>query len=442
MGLPAICPSRRRFLTAGAASAAGLAVPGLAPLTTASCAAAATVDTNARLVIVGGGSAGTSLANRLTRATRGARITIVDPSGTHRYQPGDTLVATGVWEPQQLLRPQAAFLPDAVTWVREAVAAFDPETNRVVTETGRAITYDFLIVATGLIFEFERIEGMEPDLIGREGIGSVYGNAAATWPVLREFIQTGGVGLFGRPPGELKCAGAPLKVTFLAIDQAQRAGTRDRLDFIFNAESDRLFSVPVYHDFVEQRLGELGVTVNRSFVLTGIDPGARTATYRTPAGPVTLGYDFIHVVPPMVAPRPVRDSPLAWQEGRYAEDGWLEADPDTLRHPRYPNVFGAGDVLGVPRGKTAASVKAQVPVVTENLLSVIAGGEPTARFNGYTSCPLITRIGAALLVEFDYDGNLTPTLPFVDPTRESWLPWLLKTRFLQPTYYAMLRGHV
>ncbi len=120
----------------------------------------------------------------------------------------------------------------------------------------------------------------------------------------------------------------------------------------------------------------------------------------------------------------------------------MEADRATLRHPRFPNVFTVGDATGVPRGKTAATVKKMTPVATENLLAVIAGREPRAAFDGYTSCPLITDIGRAMLVEFDYEGRLTPSFPFVDPLRPSWFGWLVKDQLIHAVYEAMLEGWV
>ena len=182
------------------------------------------------------------------------------------------------------------------------------------------------------------------------------------------------------------------------------------------------------------------IAVNYSHVLKAIDPGAKQATYATESGDVTLDYDFIHVVPPMRAPDAVKNSPLPWQEGALAADGWIEADKATLRHPRYANVFAVGDIAGVPRGKTAASVKWQVPVVVDNLVAETAGRTPQAIYNGYTSCPMVTGIGKAMLIEFDYDGNLTPSFPFIDPLKELWVSWLIEEKGLLGAYRAMLRG--
>ena len=128
--------------------------------------------------------------------------------------------------------------------------------------------------------------------------------------------------------------------------------------------------------------------------------------------------------------------------GFFAAGGWLEVDKTTLQHRRYPNVFGIGDVNGTPRGKTAATVKKSAPIVAHNLVQAIAGGPPDEAFDGYTSCPLITREGAAMLIEFDYEGRLTPSLPMIEPLQESYFAWLMKYRMLKPAYMAVLKGRV
>lgn len=99
-----------------------------------------------------------------------------------------------------------------------------------------------------------------------------------------------------------------------------------------------------------------------------------------------------------------------------------------------------GDINGVPKGKTAASVKWQAPVAVDHLIGTITGKGGTERYNGYTSCPLITKIGQAMLVEFNYDNQLTPSFPFIDPLKEHWMVWVIKETMLKPNYTAMLRG--
>jgi sulfide:quinone oxidoreductase len=429
--------TRRQFLAMGAAAAA---LPGIA-----ASARAQPVPTTASILILGAGAAGTALANRLHERLPGARITLLDPRKAHFYQPGFTLIAAGLKPVSYSVSRTAEWLPRGVEWIAEAAAEVDPEAKRVVTSSGTTLAYDYLVVATGLTLDYAAIEGMSTDLIGKNGIGSVYAgpeHAAATHAEMSRFVEKGGTALFTRPATEMKCAGAPLKYAFITDDIARRKGTRDKVKILYAAHSDAFFSVPIVNEKVRMLFEDRGFATVKNHVMTAIDPGRRIATFDTPEGRKEIGYDFTNVIPPMRAPDAVRfNSPLSWQSGPFAADGWIEVDRHTLRHLRYPDVFALGDVAGVPKGKTAASVKWQVPVVEDQLAAQVAGIESTARYDGYTSCPLITRIGRAMLVEFDYRNNLVPSFPgLIAPLEELWVSWLMKEIALKATYNAMLRG--
>ncbi len=436
-------PRRRGWMTGAATLGAGALLAAHAPRVRAE-----RVKTNARIVIAGSGFGGLAVANRLAGTLDGARITIVDAKTEHNYQPGYTLVATGIWPIAKVRDQNASFVPHGVEWVQEAVVAFDPQANQVETSGGRKIGYDYLVVATGLHLDYAQIEGMDVSAIGSNGLGSVYAGpreAAATWASMNAFRAKGGNAVMTLPSTPLKCAGAPLKMTFMLDDRLRQAGTRARSTVRFHSAlpTDTVFGVKAVNDNVLARWKALGVETEYLSKLVAVDPGARRAVFASPEGERTeLPYDFLHVVPPMRAIDAVKNSELAWKEGPFAAGGWLEVDKDTLRHRRFPNVFGIGDINGTPRGKTAATVKKSAPIVAGHLVDVIAGREPGQRFDGYTSCPLLVREGSAMLIEFDYDGKLTPTLPLVDPLQESWAAWVMKTRMLKPAYVAVLHGRV
>lgn len=437
--------SRRRFLKASGLGMMAAAAGSTGYFLYAEPARA--VTTSARIAIVGGGAAGLAMANRLAGRLQGATITVIEGKRQHVYQPGLTMVATGYWQSEKVVDRNSRYMPSGVEWVESMAAEVDPDAQRVITEDGGRHQYDYLVVATGLHLDFEAIEGMSADLIGEHGIGCVYDrpdHAVKTERLLTRFMEGGeGVGVFTRPPGALKCAGAPLKMTMLAEDAIRRHGVRDQIELVYTNASEQLFSQPDMDSFLKQELPGRDIHLQYNHSLKRIEPESRRAIFETPDGETTMDYDFIHVVPPMRAPDVVGDSPLAWQEGRFAEDGnWLEVDRHTMRHRRFPNVFGVGDCVGTPVAKTAASVKAQVPVAVENLMQVIQDREETASYNGYTSCPLITRRGQAILVEFDYELNMVPSFPFISPYQEHWIPWVMKDRMLQPAYNAMLRGRV
>ena len=437
------CDTTRRRLLFGAGA---LPVVAGAGLSLQSRRTRAAIKTTARIVIAGSGLGGLAAANRLARELDGAKITIVDRKEIHNYQPGYTLVATGVWPVEKVSDRNADLMPAGVEWVKEMVSEFDPEANAIVTDAGRRIEYDYLIVATGLQLDFGQIEGMDVAAIGTNGLGSVYPSpqaAQATWQAMDAYRQKGGKAVMTLPATPLKCAGAPLKMTFMVVDRLQQAGTRDRSDVQFHSALDNIFSVPRINQEVLERWDRLKVPVTFNSKLVAVDIGARRATVTSPEGERTeLDYDFIHVVPPMRAPDAVKNSPLSWKEGGFAAGGWLEVDKETLRHRRFPNVFGIGDINGTPKGKTAATVKKSTPLVVQNLLDVIAGREPSLKFDGYTSCPLLLREGAALLVEFDYENRLTPSLPAIDPLQDSYFAWVMKYRLLKPAYMAVAKGRV
>ncbi|MBU3028860.1 NAD(P)/FAD-dependent oxidoreductase [Paracoccus marinaquae] len=437
MGNTGIAIGRRQlFGLAAGAGAAALAGR-------AGAAQAAPVRTSARIVILGAGAAGAAMANRLAARLEGATITIVDGRLQHWYQPGFTLIAAGLKPADYAVSTTQQWLPQGVRWVQDHAAAIDPEARRVTTVSGEVLDYDYLILATGLSLDWSAIEGFGMAQVGRNGLGAVYAGpeqAAATWRAMDEFTRKGGTGLFGRPPTEMKCAGAPLKYTFITDDRARSQGSRADSQFIYAAHNDTLFSVPVVDEKVKLLFRDRGFDIRWSHVLKAVDPTARQAVFDTPEGERVLDYDFINVIPPQRAPQVVRDSGLSWAD-KWVDQGWIEVDQGSLRHLRFPNVFGVGDINGVPKGKTAASVKWQVPVVEDHLLAELQGREGREIYNGYTSCPLITRIGRAMLVEFDYQNNLTPSFPgVIAPLEELWVSWLMKEIALKPTYNAMLRG--
>ncbi len=151
---------------------------------------------------------------------------------------------------------------------------------------------------------------------------------------------------------------------------------------------------------------------------------------------VTLPYDLLHVTPPMGPPGFIASSPLA------DAGGWVDVDKETLRHSRFANIFALGDCSNLPTSKTGAAIRKQAPVVVKNLLSAIRGQPLSAKYDGYSSCPLVTGIGKLVLAEFDYTKRPAESFP-VDQSKERWSMWILK-RYLLPRFYwyGMLKGRM
>ncbi len=428
---------RRSFFQLAALGGGALALGGV------NAQAQPVTRTSVSIVIVGAGAAGTALANRLVHRLEGATITVIDPRPEHLYQPGLSLVAAGLKPADYVVSRTTDWLPRGITFLAERVAAVDSLSRLVTTETGTTVSYDYLVLAPGLVLDHDAIEGFSLDLVGQNGIGALYAGpdyAARTWTAAQKFTEEGGTAVFTRPATEMKCAGAPLKHTFLVEDITRRAGNKSKAKFIYAAHNEALFGVPIVSEKLRMLFGQRGIETAYSRVLTAVDPSRRVATFRAGEGTEQIEYDYLHVIPPQRAPDFIRASGLSWAD-KWVDQGWVEVDQATLRHLRFPEIFALGDVAGVPKGKTAASVKWQVPVVEDHLVASIEGREGTEVYTGYTSCPLITQVGRAMLIEFDYQNNLVPSFPgLIAPLEELWVSWLMKEVALKPTYQAMLQG--
>lgn len=389
-----------------------------------------------QVVIVGGGTGGITVAARLARRW-GKRldIAVLEPSDKHYYQPLWTLVGAGVAPKQVTERSEASVIPRGVEWIRDAAAEFLPAENTIRTRDGRTITYDWLVVAAGLQIFWDKIPGLRESL-GRDGVCSnySYGTVDLTWQAIREF--KGGDAIFTNPSGAVKCGGAPQKIMYLADDYFCQQGVRDKANVIFCSAQPNIFAVERYRKTLEKVIARKHIDCRFQQELVEIRPDKREAVFKKlDSGElVSMHYDLLHVTPPMGPPTFLATSPLA------DEQGWIDVDRQTLRHKRYANVFALGDCSNLPTSKTGAAIRKQAPVLVRNLLAAIAGTAPDARYDGYTSCPLVTGYGKLVLAEFDYDKQPQETFP-VDQSRERWSMWLVK-RYLLPLLYwhGMLKG--
>lgn len=394
------------------------------------------MNTHFSTVVIGGGTAGISVAARLCRALDEPDIAIIEPSATHYYQPLWTLVGGGVVDREASARPMADLIPDGAEWIQAGVTELMPDENGLLLSDGRTITYDHLVVAPGLAVRWDKIEGLE-GRVGSDGICSnyAYDQCEGTWETIKSF--EGGTALFTMPPPPIKCAGAPQKIMYLADDTFRKAGIRDRSRVVYAAGTPGIFAVKKYARTLDQVIERRQIETLYQHRLTAIRPDDREAIFTDAVSDneIVIEYDMIHVTPPQGPLEFTAGSPLA------NEDGWVEVDRTTLRHPRYPNVFSLGDASSLPTSKTGAAIRAQAPVLAENLVAVIAGKEPTAGYDGYTACPVVTGYGRLVMAEFDYDLNPKPSYPLFDSGKERWSMYQFK-RHLLPRFYwhGMLRG--
>lgn len=389
-------------------------------------------------LIVGGGTAGITVAAQLKRGWFNKRdIAILEPSDKHYYQPLWTLVGAGLADRKATERSEASLIPRGVTWVKDAVAKFEPEQNRLVTKEGVTISYKWLVVSLGLEIYWDKIPGLRAAL-GTAGVCSNYSyeTVDSTWKAIREF--KGGTAIFTNPPGAVKCGGAPQKIMYLADDRFREQHVRDKTRIVYASALPNIFAVEPYRSTLEKVVERKEIECKFRHELIEVLSDTREVVLRNMDTQETarVHYDLLHVTPPMGPPRFLAGCSLV------DKDGWIDVDKDTLRHKKFENVFALGDCSNLPTSKTGAAIRKQAPVVVRNLVAAMNGTELPARYDGYTSCPLVTGIGKLVLAEFNYEKLPAETFP-VDQSKERWSMWLLKRYFLPLMYWhGMLRGRV
>ncbi|MCD6190336.1 MAG: NAD(P)/FAD-dependent oxidoreductase [Sulfurimonas sp.] len=433
---------------------------------------------DAKIVIVGGGLAGMSTAARLTLNLKNPNITVIEPEKLSvSYQPGQTLVAAGIWDIDDIKYDRDDFVPTGTKVIEDRVIDFDPTNNQVTTAKGQVIDYDYLIVATGLQLDFERLEGLEEagrafsagdnsrlhKAIGDDGICSIYTaeGAEKTWEQMQKYIEKAKNAkdgkkvqfLFTHPSTPIKCGGAPKKIMYLANARLKEAGARDNAELTFYPNGGAMFGVPEYHDAIHGQFKREGFKWHYRHNLVGVDKARKVAIFdakwqeKGPFDPIMkdfeviskherkeVPYDFLHITPAAVAPREVGESDIG------SAKGWVPVNKETLQHVKFNNVFSLGDIAQVPMGKTGGSIRKQYKVLVDNLIAQMEGKKLPSKYAGYTVCPLITDIGTVMLAEFDWTVKPTPSFP-LDPTVERWIFWLMKVYALKPmTMYGMLAG--
>lgn len=391
-----------------------------------------------RTLILGGGTAGIITASLLRRAGQ-EDIAIIEPSARHFYQPLWTLVGGGVVSKEATVRREADYIPRGVRWIEDRVAEVDPEKQFVRTQFGATVSYDFLVVATGIQLNWDAIPGLR-EAIKRGDASSNYGFELTpkTWNLIRNF--KGGTALFHMPGTPIKCPGAPQKIMYLAADHFRRKGILRNARVIYGAANGSIYGAEEYAAVLNGVVERYGIDARYNHELVEILPEKKEAVFRLKNGAegerVTIGYDILHAVPPQSAPDFVRQSALA--DPDKPQEGWVKVNKFTLQHVNYPNVFALGDVAGTPNAKTGAAVAHQAPVAAANLLAVLRGKEPVTQYDGYIACPIVTGYGRMLLCELDYSGKPAPRIPAIDTFKERYDMWLLKRYGLPWLYWNFL----
>ncbi|ASF17790.1 type II sulfide:quinone oxidoreductase Sqr [Staphylococcus saprophyticus] len=390
-----------------------------------------------QIVIVGGGTAGITVASRLLRKNQSlkGKIAIIDPAEYHYYQPLWTLVGAGVSSLKSSRKDMKSVMPEGVQWIKNAVSSFQPENNSIILGDNSVVSYEFLVVAPGLQINWSSIKGLKEN-IGKNGVCSNYSPdyVRETWRQISKFKQ--GNAIFTHPNTPIKCGGAPMKIMYLAEDYFRKHNIRSNANVIYKTPKDALFDVGKYNKELEKIVEERDIIVDYNYNLVEIDGDKKEATFEhiKTNDRKTIDYEMLHVTPPMGPLRVLKESTLS------DSDGWVDVNPTTLQHKSYSNIFALGDASNVPTSKTGAAIRKQAPIVVNNLLQVMDNEMLTHHYDGYTSCPIVTGYNKLILAEFDYNKKPKETFPF-NQAKERRSMYIFKKDLLPKIYwYGMLKG--
>ncbi|MDF2749076.1 MAG: NAD(P)/FAD-dependent oxidoreductase [Gaiellaceae bacterium] len=391
-----------------------------------------------RIVVLGGGTGGTMVANRLRRrfGADEAEIHVVDRDDAHVYQPGLLFVPFGLAQPEEIVRPRRRQLRGGIVFHEEEVAEVWIERDEVLLGDGTVLAYDVLVVATGTRLQPEETEGLG-GAGWDERVFTFYTpeSAAALRPALERF--EGGRLVVNFVDLPIKCPVAPLEFAFLADWYLRERGIRDRVELVYATPLDGAFTKPVASQHLAGLLGRKQIELVTEFNTGSVD-GTRgeLASYDGRM----LEFDLLVTVPLHGGAAYVERSP-----GLGDALGFVPTDKHTLQSPARPNVFALGDATDLPISKAGSVTHFEAEILAENVVRHLAGRELVPGYDGHANCFIETGFGKALLIDFNYE---TEPLPGRFPTaagplsllRESRLNHLGKLLFQSIYWHALLPG--
>lgn len=373
------------------------------------------------VLIIGGGVGGTIVANLVAReAGDRARVTLVDTTGVHVYQPGFLYVAVGQEKPDNLRRQESRLLRSDVKLVVDQATLVKSDEHKVVLKSGRTLRYDELVLATGSRIVPEEV----PGAAGAHNFYSMEG-ATSLHRALEQF--TGGTIVIGVAGIPYKCPPAPVEFVFLLDDYLRARHLREKSEIKLLSPLNRAFTIEATSKLVQPILAERGIELTGFFNVETVDPINKTVTSLEGE---TVEYDLLVLVPPHRGAKLIEDSKLG--DAR----GWIPVDKNTLMHCEHPDIWALGDATNIPISKSGSVAHYEATVAAAEIAAVVKGDAPPAHvYDGKVMCFLETGQGQATTIRFDYDH------PPVSPNPSHLWHWA-KALFNKTYWHTVPQGRL
>ena len=346
-----------------------------------------------QLLVLGAGTAGTMIVNKLRRRLDTAtwHITVVDRDDTHPYQPGYLFLPFGIYSPAQINRSRHAFLPDGVDFVIADVDRVDAPANTVTLTDGRTLPYDYLVIASGTSPRPDQPPGMLGDQWQRSIFDFyTFEGSMALAAALKSFDHGRLVVHITDMP--IKCPVAPLEFTFLADAWLRECGLRDRVELVYVTPLPGAFTKPIASERLGSMLDDRGIALEPDFLVEHIEDKS-LVSYDEREVP----FDLLVTVPLNMGAEFVARSGLG------DELNYVPVDKHTQQSSAYPNIFAVGDAGDIPTSKAGSVAHFSAEVFVDNFMELIAGRPMTGSFDGHANCFIETGNGKGLLLDFNYD---------------------------------------
>ena len=352
-----------------------------------------------KILVLGGGTAGTMAANKLRKALPVSdwSVTVVDADDKHRYQPGFLFLPFGTYKPEQVTKSRRKYLSKGVSLLYGEVDRVDADTNAVLLADGQRLTYDYLIVASGVTPRPDQTPGMLDDMGGSvhefysyEG-SSALARKLAAWP--------GGKLVIHITEMPIKCPVAPLEFAFLADAYFKGKGMRDKVELTYVTPLDAAFTKPIAAEAFGNTLQEKGITVVPDFMIESVDPeGKRIVAYDE----TEVAYDLLVTIPLNMG------ADFVARSGLGNDLNLVPVDKFTQQSKTHENIFALGDANDIPASKAGSVAHFEVDIFMDNFLELVKGQPMTHKFDGHANCFIETGDRKAMLIDFNYDTEPLP----------------------------------
>lgn len=354
------------------------------------------------LIIVGAGTAGTMMANKLVHRLDHDQwqITLIDRDNKHYYQPGFLFIPFGIYEPEDVVRPRTDYIPSNVDFIMSEVERINGDLNQVHLRNGDTLTYDVLILATGV----EPVPDETPGLREERWYKDIFDFYTYEGAVkLADKLRTweGGKLVINLAETQIKCPVAPLEFTFLADAFFEEKGMRDRVSIYYVTPLSGAFTKPKATSMLNNLMEEKKVNVVPDFYLSHVDNTTKEiVSYDGQRVP----FDLLITIPVNKGDRVIERSELGDEDGL----NFVPTDKFTLQAKKYPNMFVIGDTTNLPASKAGSVAHFEAEILIENVLSFIRHEPMAEKFDGHANCFIETGHGKAALIDFNYDTEPLP----------------------------------